>query len=285
MSELKSSGAGKLSGQVAIVTGATSVVPGGENIGGATAIELVGAGAKVVVADIDGEGAERLATLLNERHGSEVATAFTVDLRHEAEIERLVARTVETFDAPTLIMNIAGVFPADDGDVASMSIDTWDDVMAVNLRSAMLLTKHALPHLRKAGRGSIVNTASTHAFAGDTSLTAYGATKAALLALTTYTATQYGSEGIRCNVICPGTTITPPAQNLPTSFTDVYRRHTMSPKLNGPVELAKVFAFLASDDSRGINGATIRVDGGLLAHQSFVPDMNDLGLVIAGRGE
>jgi NAD(P)-dependent dehydrogenase (short-subunit alcohol dehydrogenase family) len=177
----------------------------------------------------------------------------------------------------TFLFNNAGIFPGDDGDVATMAIEVWDNVMAVNVRAAMLLTKHALSHLRKNG-GTIVNTSSTHALAGDTSLTGYGATKAALIALTKFTATQYGKEGVRCNAICPGTTTTPPAQALPQDIKDIYIEHTMRPDLNGPTELGKVFLFLASDDSRGINGEVIRVDGGLLAHQPFVADMHRFGM-------
>ncbi|MCV7220296.1 SDR family NAD(P)-dependent oxidoreductase [Mycolicibacterium elephantis] len=266
----------RLTDKIAIVTGATTVEPGGLNIGGATATEFVAEGARVVLADINIDGANALADQLNDKYGPDVAIAVHTDLRSEDAIRDLVATTVSTFGGLNLLMNIAGVFPPGDGELATMPVEVWDDVMAVNLRSAMLTTKHALPYLRQGG-GSIVNTASTHAFAGDTSLTGYGCTKAALLALTAYTATQYGREGVRCNVICPGTTRTPPAQQLPEAITDVYRRHTMAPDLNSPVDLAKVYVFLASDDSRGINGETIRVDGGLLAHQPFVPDMVAMG--------
>jgi NAD(P)-dependent dehydrogenase (short-subunit alcohol dehydrogenase family) len=271
---------GRVEGKVAIVTGATSVDPGGLNIGGATATELAAEGARVVLADINVDGAERLAAILNERHGDKTALAVGIDLRHEDQIEKLVQRTVDYFGAPDIVVNNAGIFPGDDGDVANMRIDVWDNVMAVNVRAAMLLTKHALPHLRMNG-GAIVNTSSTHAFAGDSSLTGYGATKAALIALTKYTATQYGKEGVRCNAICPGTTTTPPALALPQEIKDIYVRHTMIPTLNGPTELGKAYLFLASDDARGINGEVIRVDGGLLAHQPFVPDMNTLGMVTA----
>ncbi len=270
----------RLSDKTAIVTGATTVTPGGLNIGGAAATELVAEGARVVLADLNIEGASALADQLNEVHGPGVAVAVQTDLRHEDQIEKLVATTIETFGGLNVLLNIAGIFPPGDGDIATMSTEVWDDVMAVNLRSAMLTTKHSLPQLRANG-GSIVNTASTHAFAGDTSLTGYGATKAALLALTAYTATQYGKEGVRCNAICPGTTTTPPAQQLPDVVKDIYRRHTLAEDLNGPSELAKVYAFLASDDSRGINGETIRVDGGLLAHQPFMPDMVALGAATA----
>jgi NAD(P)-dependent dehydrogenase (short-subunit alcohol dehydrogenase family) len=271
---------GRLSGRTAIVTGATLVDPGGLNIGGATASAFAAEGARIVLADINIDGAQALAKQLEAEYGPGVALAVETDLRSEDQIRALVETAVSAFGGLHLLMNVAGIFPAGDGEVATMPIETWDDVMAVNLRSALLTTKHALPHLRSGG-GSIVNTASTHAFAGDTSLTGYGCTKAALVALTAYTATQYGREGVRCNVICPGATLTPPAQQLPPALIDVYRRHTPSPDLNGPAELAQVYLFLASDESRGINGETIRVDAGLLAHQPFVPDMVALAITTA----
>ncbi|GAC54107.1 SDR family NAD(P)-dependent oxidoreductase [Gordonia amicalis] len=275
---------GRVQGKVAIVTGATYVDAGGLNIGGATATELAAEGAKVVVADINVAGAEALAKILNDKFGENTVLPYGLDLRNESEIEALIAQTVSTFGTIDVVVNNAGIFPGDDVDVANMTIEAWDNVMAVNVRAAMLMTKHALPHLRKNG-GSVINTSSTHAMAGDSSLTGYGASKAALIALTKFTATQYGKEGVRCNAILPGTTTTPPAQQLPQVIKDIYISHTPNPDLNGPTELAKAYLFLASDDSRGINGEAIRVDGGLLAHQPFVADMVRFGQMTAGANE
>jgi NAD(P)-dependent dehydrogenase (short-subunit alcohol dehydrogenase family) len=155
-------------------------------------------------------------------------------------------------------------------------VDVWEDVLAVNLRGPLLLTQKALPYMQRVGKGSIINTASTHAFAGDARLSAYGVSKAGLNALTVYVATQYGKQGIRCNAICPGTTTSPPAQHLPDEIRAVYEKHTLNPRLNSPQELANVFAFLASDQSMGINGMVMRVDAGFLAHQPFTPDLSSL---------
>jgi NAD(P)-dependent dehydrogenase (short-subunit alcohol dehydrogenase family) len=262
--------------KVAIVTGATTVEPGGLNIGGATATELAANGAKVALADINIAGAQALADQLNERHGKEVAIAVETDVRSEAQIERLVATTVEKLGEPTIIINVAGIFPGDDGEVATMTVEAWDNVFAVNLRSVMLLSKHALPYLRKAG-GAIVSTASTHGSAGDTSLTGYGASKAGVIALTKFLATQYGREGVRCNAVSPGTTTSPPAQLIPDAIKDIFRRQNLNPEMPTPEQQAKVFAFLASDDAAGINGQEVKVDAGLLSHQPMVADMLALG--------
>lgn len=266
---------GRVEGKIAIVTGATWVDQGGLNIGGATASALAAEGAQVVLADINITGAQALADRLNTEHGDKTAIAVETDIRHEDQIKSLVATTVETFGSPTIVINNAGIFAPDDGAIATMDIDAWDNVLATNLRGAMLLTKHTLPYLTERG-GTIVNTSSTNALAGDTSLSAYGATKAALLALTQYTATQHGKQGVRANAILPGTTTTPPAQQLPQVIKDMYTEHSLNPSMNAPADLAKVFLFLASDESAGINGETIRVDGGLFAHQPFVPDMNKM---------
>ncbi|MEV0057151.1 SDR family oxidoreductase [Saccharopolyspora shandongensis] len=268
-------GVGSFGGKVAIITGAASVEPGGVNIGGAAAAELASCGARVVVASRTIENVERLAAMLNKKHGPGTALAVATDVRSENQVEQLVATAVSAFGGLHVLINVAGIFPVGDGDLASMSVDVWDDVMAVNLRGTMLATKYALPHLREVG-GAIVNTASTHAFAGDSGLTAYGATKAAILALTAYTATQYGQEGVRCNAVCPGVTITPPALRLPAVMMGIYRRHVVAPELNGPEQLAKLYCFLASDDAGAINGEHVRADNGMLAQQPFVPDMRDL---------
>ncbi|MCR1785854.1 SDR family oxidoreductase [Nocardioides carbamazepini] len=264
------------SDKVAIVTGATTVEPGGLNIGGATAVELAAGGAKVALADINIQGAQALADLLNERHGDGTAIAVETDVRSEDQIERLVATTVQQLGEPTITINIAGIFPADDTEVATMTVEAWDDVMAVNLRSVMLLSKHTLPYLRKSG-GAIVSTASTHGSAGDTSLSGYGASKAGVIALTKFLATQYGLEGVRCNAVSPGTTQSPPAQQLPQNIKDIFQRQNLNPSMPTPEQQAKVFAFLASDDAAGINGQEVKVDAGLLSHQPMVADMRALG--------
>ncbi|WP_208025874.1 SDR family NAD(P)-dependent oxidoreductase [Amycolatopsis acidicola] len=263
-----------MSEKVAIVTGA-AIVEGKVNIGGAIATELVASGARVMVADIDGDGANALTAELGGKFGEGVIASQVTDIRGEGDIERLVAATVEAFGTVDVVANNAGVFPERDGAVGDLDIEVWDDVMAVNVRGAMLLTKHALPVMLEKGRGSIVNTASTHAFAGDLSLTGYGASKAAVNALTVYTATQYGRRGIRCNSVCPGTTTSPAVERAPERFRELYQRHTINPELNAPADVARAVAFLASDAANGINGMVVRVDGGLLAHQPFFADQRE----------
>jgi NAD(P)-dependent dehydrogenase (short-subunit alcohol dehydrogenase family) len=265
-----------LQDKVVIVTGATYVAPEGLNIGGAIATELATRGTKVVLADVNIEGSETLADRINADRSDEVARVVPTDVRDEAQVQRLVVEAVATFGRLDVVVNNAGIFPAGDGEVRELAIEVWDDVMAVNVRGAMLLTKHALPFLLERGASAIVNTSSTHSFGGDLALTAYGAAKAALNALTLYTATQYGRRGIRCNAVCPGTTTSPPVQRAPAAFREAYARHTLNPRLNAPADLAKVVAFLASDEATAINGMLIRADGGLLAHQPFYADFIEM---------
>nr|WP_269329115.1 SDR family oxidoreductase [Kineosporia babensis] len=262
--------------KVVIVTGAAMADEAGYNIGGATAADVVAEGGRVVVTGRNAEGGERLAAHLNEKFGAGSAVARPVDLMSEDQIADLITFTVGTFGALDVLMNIAALFHPQDGDLASISSQTWDTVMGVNLRGTMLTTKYALPELLKS-RGVIVNTSSTHALAGDTSFTAYGASKAAVLALTQYTATQYGAAGVRCNVVVPGVTTSPKVQLAPEPVLDIYRRHTPAPTLNTPEEVAKVYTFLGSSDSASMNGAQVQVDAGMFAHQSFTPDTVALG--------
>jgi NAD(P)-dependent dehydrogenase (short-subunit alcohol dehydrogenase family) len=266
---------GNLDGKVAVVTGATWVPEGGLNIGGAVASALVGRGAKVVAVDKSVEGVEALVQSLNKNHDTEVAFAYPIDLREATAAEELVSWTESRLGGVDVLVNNAGIFRGDDCDVGTLALEVWEDVLAVNLTAPMRLIQAVLPHMRRSG-GSIINTSSTHSFAGDARLSAYGVSKAGLNALTVYVASQYGDEGVRCNAICPGTTTSPPVQRLPERVRAIHDRNALNPRLNSPQDLANVFAFLASDESLGINGMVFRVDAGLLAHQPFMSDLEDL---------
>ena len=266
---------GNLDGKVAVVTGATWVPEGGLNIGGAVASALVDRGATVVAVDKSEEGVDALVQSLNKDRETEAAFAYPVDLREAAAAEELVSWAEGRLGGVDVLVNNAGIFRGDDGDVGTLALDVWEDVLAVNLTSPLRLIQSVLPYMRRSG-GSIINTSSTHSFAGDARLSAYGVSKAGLNALTMYVASQYGGEGVRCNAICPGSTTSPPAQRLPEVAQAIHRRYALNPRLNSPQDLASVFAFLASDESLGINGMVLRVDAGLLAHQPFMDDLEDL---------
>jgi NAD(P)-dependent dehydrogenase (short-subunit alcohol dehydrogenase family) len=266
---------GRVDGKVALITGANAA-GADANLGGVTAALLAREGASVVVADLPGRGSDRLADAIAADGGR--ALALDVDLRDEAQIEAMIESAVREFGGLDIVHNNAGVSPEADTDVASMSAEVWDLVMAVDVRGAMLVTKHAIPHLLERGGGSIINTASITALAGDVIHTAYGVAKAAMCTLGMHVAVQYGPRGVRCNTICPGLTMTPAAhRDLPQQLVDTMTRLTPAPRLSEPEDQAQIVLFLASDESRMVNGQVLRTDGGMLSQQPWVAEFVAMG--------
>jgi NAD(P)-dependent dehydrogenase (short-subunit alcohol dehydrogenase family) len=149
--------------------------------------------------------------------------------------------------------------------------------MAVNARGPMLLCKHALPVMMEKSGGSIIHSSSGFGLLGEATLTAYGASKAALINLSRFIATQYGKQGIRSNVIAIGFVLTQTAlESTPQVVKDVLLSHTLNPALGTPRNIADVVAFLAGDESVYINGALIPVDGGFTAHQPSMVHFQEL---------
>jgi NAD(P)-dependent dehydrogenase (short-subunit alcohol dehydrogenase family) len=266
---------GRVEGKVAVITGA-NIGDGGPNIGGATALLLAREGAAVVVSDLPGRGSDRLAQAIVEQGGRSLA--LDVDLREEAQIKAMIDAAVEHFGGIDIVHNNAGMSPEADNDVASLSASVWGAVMDVDARGALLVTKHAVPRLLERGGGSIINTASITALAGDVIHTSYGMAKAAMCSLAQHVAVQYGRQNIRCNAICPGLTMTPAArQDLPAELIESFMRMTPTPTLSTPDDQAQIVLFLASDESRMINGQILRTDGGMLSQQPWVPEFLAMG--------
>lgn len=261
-----------LQDKVAIVTGA------GSGIGRASALKMAQLGAAVTVADINLERATAVAREITEQGGQ--AIAYQVDVAEESRMRGMVQATVEHFGSlDVLHNNAADVRPETYGrDLRVTDMDTalWDSFMAINLRSVMLGCKWAIPEMLKRGGGSIVNTSSLAASGGQDTTVAYGVSKAGVNTLTQYVATQYGKQGIRCNAIAPGYTLTPAGRAAPRAFLEVYEKNTLTPYLGEPEDLANVAAFLASDQSRYITGQIIAVDGGISAHGTIVAAMREL---------
>jgi len=143
----------------------------------------------------------------------------------------------------------------------------WERTLAVNLRSQMLMCKHAVPVMVEGGGGSIINMSSGASLKGDRTRTAYGVSKAGVNALTLYVATSHGKQGIRANTILPGLVITDAVRaHLDDKTLASLGKATLTPSVGQPEDIADVVVFLASDESRYITGQMLAVDGGMSAH-------------------
>lgn len=163
-----------------------------------------------------------------------------------------------------------------DIDVVHMDLDEWDRLMNVNLKSVLLGSRYAIPHMIKAGEGSIINTASMAAFAGDATRFAYGASKAAVVNLTRYIAAQYGKDNIRCNGVAPGLILTPAAKNnLPPAVLNIFEKYYALPYHGEADDIGYTVVFLASDESKFITGQTSQVEGGHYIANPSIADFQE----------
>jgi NAD(P)-dependent dehydrogenase (short-subunit alcohol dehydrogenase family) len=262
--------AARLEGQVGIVTGSAS------GIGRECAIALALEGASVVVADVDVEGAKTVSDHIIAC-GTPAAHAVQVDLGDPASVESLIQQTLDRFGRLDILHNNAAathLAATRDLNVLDMDPEVWDATMRINLKGTMLATKFALPHMIAAGRGSIVNTSSGASLGGDWGHTAYGVSKAAINALTRYTATQYGKAGVRCNAIAPGLIVTPAsADNYAGPNGEMMLRHMLTPRLGASSDIASMLVFLCSSDAGFVTGQIISVDGGAGSHLPHLADI------------
>jgi NAD(P)-dependent dehydrogenase (short-subunit alcohol dehydrogenase family) len=215
-------------------------------------------GASVVVADIDGRAARRVA---GELAGAVVAE---VDVSDESGVIRMVETAVGSFGGLDILHNNAtGGSTGPDMDIVTLDMADFDRIVGVNLKAMFMGCKHAIPHMLARGGGSIVNTASIEAFFGRGLRPAYGAAKAGITHLTKSVATQYGRRGIRCNAVAPGLVLTPAVERLytPEQLEASLPLYPM-PRLCVPEDVANAVLFLASDEAGYINGTTLMVDGG-----------------------
>lgn len=254
----------KLDGRVAIVTGAAT------GIGEVCAKWLAAEGAQVVVADIEMEGAARVAGEIAQ-HGGE-ALALEVDISDEASVIAFYGAVVERWGRVDVLHNNAAATTGEqifrDAGIGEMDTAIWDRAFAVNTRGTMLMIKHAIPLMIAAGGGSIINTSSGASLTGDYFAPAYASSKAAVNTLTQYVATQYGKQNIRCNTVSPGLILTPTAEANRANDDQfaIYESNSLMPFLGKPEDIASTVLFLASDDSRFITGQVLRIDGGYTAH-------------------
>jgi len=253
-------GSGRLAGKAAFVTGAAA------GIGRETALLFAAEGARVAVVDVDADGATAVAGEVAAAGGEAVALAANVAV--EADVAGAVADAEEAFGRLDVLFNNAGIMLADDGDAQSTEEDVWDRTMDVNLKGVWFGCRHGIPALRRAGGGSVVNTASFVALVGAaTPQLAYTASKGAVLAMTRELAVVHAREGIRVNALCPG----PLRTELLMSYLDTEEKrqrrlvHVPMGRFGEAAEMAAAALFLASDESSYVTGTDFSVDGGLTA--------------------
>ena len=252
--------ADRLKGKVALITG------GGMGMGRECALLFAEEGARVVVGDIDERAARDTVGAVEATGGQALAVAG--DVAVEADVARMVAEAVERFGALHVLHNNAGVLWKDrDRSVLETDGTWWDRVMAINLKSVFWVTKHGIPHLRRAGGGSVILMGSVSALAGFTrAQDAYTAAKGALVSLGKSLAIQFAKDNVRCNVIHPGIVDTPlQAPYLTPEIRKEFETGIPLGRIAQPREIANVALFLASDESSFMTGAELVVDGGFTA--------------------
>jgi NAD(P)-dependent dehydrogenase (short-subunit alcohol dehydrogenase family) len=253
----------RLDGKVAIVVG------GATGIGKATVRRLASEGASVAIGDVNLDGAQSVVDAVQADGGR--ALAVQTDASQAAAMEELVARTVAEFGGLDVIHNNAALVSPDalarDQLIADFDEEFFDRAVAVNLKGVILGCRYAIPRMLERGGGSIVNTASVSGVSGMQALPIYGMTKAAVIALTKYVATQYGAHGIRCNAVAPGSTASETFRlNVPEERFAEYAAKALIPRVGEPEDIAAAVAYLASDDASYVTGHTLAVDGGRLAY-------------------
>ncbi len=256
---------GRLAGRVAIVTGA------GAGIGKAIARMFAAQGAQLVLADRDEVSVAQVAEEI-AASGAAV-TALTADISRSQDVAKVVAHATERFGGLHILINNAAAYQ-NDGTLMAVSEETWDLVMAVNLKGPWLCMRDAVTAMKNSGGGSIVNISSVNALFG-LSLAAYSASKGGLLALTRLAALELGPLHIRVNAICPGTIMTDNSKAVyaerPGLEAAVTAMYPMG-RLGEPDDIAHCAAYLASDEAKFVTGATFSIDGGLTAGRTF--DLN-----------
>ena len=242
--------AGRLDGKVCVVTGAAG------GIGSVTVDAFAREGAKVVGVDL--------------HDGSPGDLALACDVTEEHAVQTMYARVKDEFGRIDVLFNNAGISPDDDVSVLDTTVEAWQRVQDVNLKSVFLCCKHGIPHLLENGppaRGSVINTASFVAVMGAaTSQISYTASKGGVLSMSRELGVQFAREGGRVNALCPGPVNTPLLQELFAKDPERAARrlvHIPAGRFAEPEEMANAVLFLASDESSFITASSFMVDGGI----------------------
>lgn len=253
---------GRVQGKVVIVTGAASN-PG---LGHRAALTLAGEGARMVVTDLDPEGAERCAAEIRASGGEAVSLAQ--DVTSEEGWDRVIGKAIATYGRLDVLVNNAGIAVLKP--LAEMSLTDWNRQIEVNLTSVFLGCRQAAPRLREAGGGSLINLSSVLGLIGLPNCSAYGASKGGVRLMTKSLAAELGKDNIRCNTIHPGviwTNMQAAAGAGGGERANAERLAAGLPlgRVGDPRDIADCILYLASDEARYVTGAEFTVDGGMTA--------------------
>jgi NAD(P)-dependent dehydrogenase (short-subunit alcohol dehydrogenase family) len=252
--------------KIAIVTG------GAHGIGEAAVLAFAGEGYRVALADVDGAGAEEVKARSKSLAGDVIS--ITADISRSDGARSVVQKTVSAFGGVDVLFNNAGIQPPDSYKRAEdLDEAMWDRVMDVNAKGCFLLSKFAIPEMRKRGGGVIINNASVQGLQSQALVPAYAASKGAVLSLTRNLALDYAEDHIRVVAICPGSVDTPMLRasaalvspDDPDGTLSAWGRKHPLGRIARPEEIAQVVVFLASDKASFVTGEYVCVDGGLMA--------------------
>ena len=255
---------GRLRGRVALVAG------GGGEIGAAISRGFAAEGAMIAVADLDPGKADTVAKEIRDRGGR--AEALAVDVANETSAKAAVARTLEAFGKLTTLVNVAAAITPD-GTVETLSLEQWNEALNVNLTGAFLMCKFAVPAMRQAGGGSIINIASQLGHLGVPLRSPYCTTKAALIHFTRILAMDHAVDHIRANTISPGFILTERSSRR-VGGKERARvvngpRHLLN-RPGEPDEIAAGAVYLASDESSFVTATDLLIDGGYVAFKGKI---------------
>src|SRR5690625_791429 len=249
----------RVENKVIVVTG------GASGLGRETSLLLAKHGAKVVLTDIQNEKGEALAEEINQSGGE--AKFWNLDVINEEQIEKVFAEIVKEFGSLDGLVNNAGIAGADKPST-EVTEKEWDDVMDINVKGVFLCTKHAVPHMKKSGKGSIVNISSIYGIVGAADLPPYHASKGAVRLMSKTDAIQYAKDNIRVNSVHPGFVWTPLVEKLGKENPG-YRKHldSLHPigHIGEPIDIAYGILYLISDESKFTTGSELVIDGGYTA--------------------
>jgi 3-oxoacyl-[acyl-carrier protein] reductase len=246
----------RLNQKVAIITGAAN------GIGFATAEKFINEGAITIICDINADQVKQAVTKLQASTlNKDQVAGYVMNVTDRAGIDEVIKSVIEKYHRIDVLINNAGI--TKDARLINMTEEQFDAVIDVNLKGVFNCTQAVVPHMLKAGKGSIVSASSVVGLYGNFGQTNYAATKFGVIGLTMTWARELGPKGIRVNAVCPGFIETSILASMPEDVLKGIKDRSWLRRLGTPEEIANVYAFLASDESSFINGIALEASGGI----------------------